>query len=460
MSSPLPFDLEVQSAGLQRRRNLADILARQAMQPMQGQMVGQHFVPTGPWDMLSRLGSAYASASMQNRADTEQKELVGQYNTKLEEELNKYFKLRSGTPAQAPSPGVPAQELPTEDGLNFQMPENPGMPGTPAVPADPRRAAITALTSGLPALSKLGQSDLESLSKGQLTPDKLLTAPGFMAGSRGRAAVANDPSLLIPEEKLTTVNDQLYSVPEGDGAPRLRGDFRSKFGDPFVVGGDLLQNDLNTGQIRTVNPGARISIGNTTLGEGQKAGMKEWAELGAKTVKELTDGARASARTLTALNNITNSSNAGVLQGPLANFGIFLGQLANSAGMRVDANKLANSETFNSEIVRLWAEMMQANGGARGLVKEESEKMMSSLPQLAQTVEGRMQIIKVLRMKAEQDIQVAQQASQEYSRAILSQDPSLFTFGLTGTMLPSPAMDPRPGQPGLRTPGKPTVSGW
>ena len=445
MPMTLPFDLQTSQGAIDRRRQLAQVLAQQALQsPGPGRMIGRHFVPTSPWEQIGRIGQAYMSGQINKDADEASRGLVGEYNEQLRGGLDKYFQTREGQKGVAGDPGT---FIPTEDDIGYRTPP---VAGRAAVAPNPRRAAVEALTSGLPALARLGQSDLEAMNKGALTAKDLLGVSGATVASRVAAAQGLDPSQLRADDRLMTVGDRLLGVPEGGGAPQLRYDGRAKFGDPFVIGGDLYQNDTGSGRIYKLDNAPKVTVGPTTVtNAGSKAGMSQWAELAAKTVKELTDGARASARTLTALNNVENSAESGVINGPLAGFGIFLGQLANSAGMRVDGAKLANSETFNSEVIRLWAEMMQANGGARGLVKEESEKMAASLPTLAQTPEGRRQIIRILRMKAQQDIEVAQQAGQEFARALQTEDPATFTFGLSGTMLPQPAMNPRPGVPGM-----------
>lgn len=441
------FDLSSEQQNVSRQQMMADMLMKMAFQPAaQGRMVSGHYVAPSLFESLNPVLGALGGQYAQQGADAARKKLQDTYNAKLSGGLDSYFKQRDGTPA-GQTAAVPAQNLPTEDGLGFDMPENPGM-AYPAVPGNPRKAAITALTSGLPALSRLGQSDLEALAKGQLTPKDLLTIPGASVSSRVSAATGLDPRLLRPEQKLQALGDRLYDVTEGTGEPQLRLDARKKFGAPFDIRGSLFQNELGTGEIEPLDKAPRVTIGNTTIGDGQKAGVKELAELGAKTVAELNAGARAASQSLSTLRQIEASADAGVLQGPTANFGIFLGQIATAAGLRVDANKLANSETVQSEVTRLWASTMAANGGARGLVKEESDRIANSLPSLIQTPEGRRDIIRVMRMKAEQDIAVARQAQQEFARAVSTGNFEDFTYGIGAALYPQPAIDPRPAAPG------------
>lgn len=460
------FDLSSEQQNVSRQQMMADMLMRMAFQPAaQGRMVSGHYVAPSIFENLMPLIGGVGSRYAQQDADAARKALTDKYNAKLSGGLDSYFKQRDGTPA-GETAAVPAQNLPTEDGLGFDMPENPGM-AYPAVPGNPRKAAISALTSGLPALARLGQSDLEALAKSQMTLKDWLSVPGASLVGRVAAGSTNNPGLLAPETKYTTINDQLFDITDrgpgapGDGKPQLRLDARKKWGMPFDMRGDLYVNETGTGDLKKLDNSPNVRIGNTTIGgDGQKAGIKELAELGAKTVAELNAGARAAAQSLSTLRQIEASTDAGVLQGPTANFGIFMGQLAKSAGLRVDEAKLANSETVQSEVTRLWASTMAANGGARGLVKEESDRIANSLPSLIQTPEGRREIIKVMRMKAEQDIQIAQQAQKEFARAVTSGNFEEFTFGLGGAMYPQPAVDPRPAQPGLRPPGRPTVSNW
>lgn len=441
----LPFDLQTESEGIQRRRQLAAILGQQALQnPGPGQMVGRHFVATSPLENIARLGTAYMSGNMQTQADADTRELTGRYNEKLKSGMDQYFRTRQGTPA---GPGVPAQELPTEDGLNFQF---PGQAGAPAVRGDPRRAAVEALTSGLPALARLGQSDLESMTKNAMTAKDLLTAPGFTGPSRAAAAATLDLGQLRPEQDTQVIDGRVFTKPKDGSAPREVFDASSVWSQPTKfpnVEGTYIVNSRTNEVKRIDGAGVRVDMNNP-----QRKIPDALVSKGAEALQGFSQSAQASARGLSALQNIRAASEQGVIGGPLAPVGIWLGQLAAAFGVRVDEAKLNNSSTFQSEVTRLWAELMAANGGARGLVKEESERLMQSLPNLAQTPQGRLQIIQVLEDQARANLQAARQSAIAIGRAIESDNPADLTEALLGTMQPPAAMTPRPAVPGAVSP--------
>lgn len=458
----LGFDYQAEQDQIAQRQRVADMLMKMSQGSMpQGQMAGRVYVAPSWLQTLAPVAQAYAGTRAQDQVAGDKRKFASDYNQALAQGVQGYMKQRMGTPSMPVGPApVPGSENPS-----LEDPPDQVQQMTAAVPGDPRGAAVRAITSGLPALAQIGVKDMENLAKNELTAKDLLSIPGATVGSRVNAATSMDPRRLAADPKLQTVNEQVFAFPEGGGAPNRVLNAQDTYGMPVDIRGDLYQTQGNTGKLVKMDNAAKVTVGGPTVSvdAGSKAGFEAWAKKAVETVDTLSAGARASARSLTALKTIENSTDAGVYQGPLANFGVKIGQLASAMGMKVDANKLANSETTNSEVVRLWADMMQANGGARGLVKEESEKMMESLPQLAQTPEGRRQIIRVMRMKAEQDIEVAKQANAELAAALQSTDSSKFTFGLGMTMLPSPAMDPKPGVPGLpvnRPQTQPEIRNW
>ena len=467
----LPFDLQTSQEAIARRRQLADALRAQSLQPRQGQMIGRHYIPSGALEALGQVGQAYMSRKMYEDTDAASRELSGQYNERLRSGLDDYFRTREGMRG---TPGDPGSFIPTEDDIGYRTPPTPG---TPSVAPNPRRAAVTALTSGLPALARVGQADLEAMSKGALTAKDLLGVSGASVASRVAAAQGLDPSQLRPDPRYERVGETLWEMPaDGQGGPRLRLDTRPVFGAPFSMGGDLYQNETGrpptadmpgvpgTGKIFKLDNAPNIKIDNS-----QNAGLRKIPEsLAGEASKALTgfsQAAAASARGLSAIENLKRTivpSEGGNV--PFPNAAIFFGQLANAFGVRVDQAALANAETFQSEVTRMWADLMAANGGARGLVKEESERLMQSLPSLAQTPEGRMQIIQVLEQQMRANIQAARESGRLIGEAMRADDPAMLTDALVNAIQPpaSTAVQPpavRP-NPGGRQPAGAPAGGW
>jgi hypothetical protein len=229
-----------------------------------------------------------------------------------------------------------------------------------------------------------------------------------------------------------------------------------------TIGGDLYEVNQSTMQLKKLDNAPKVNV-NVPVGvtvAGQKAGYEEWSKKAAQTVTELSESARQSTKLITQLQQLESLTQGGTNMGPAADAATFIQGLANTAGIKVDPAKLNNSQAFNSVATQAWAALMQQNGGARGLVKEESEKLAQSLPSLVQTPQGRAQITRVLRQAAEQNIKDAQRANAEYGKALQSQNPGDFTFGLSATQLPQSG--PMPPAPGSVTPGnqKPIVKNW
>lgn len=307
--------------------------------------------------------------------------------------------------------------------------------GTPDKPANPREAIARAMTSRFPEMQSLGKSMISNLGKPQ-------------------------------EIKQHVIDGKLVESIPGQ-TPRVAGDYatpkpKDNYGPIEVVGKDAQgrpiqgQRNLQTGKIEPIgNSGQTINVSNTN--NAQKAGLGEWAKLAGDTVKELSTAARGSVKVLNQLNQVEKLSDTGTFGGPTAATAVWLGQLAKAGGVPMSGDtlkKLQNSETFDNTAAELWLQTMNANGGSRGLVKEESERIAANLPALVQTPQGRKQIIAVMRQAAEQNIADAQAASSQYSEALQTDNPSKFTFGLSNTMLPNASpLDAAPGSVAGQPPG-------
>jgi hypothetical protein len=330
---------------------------------------------------------------------------------------------------------------------NPSMAMQPNADGTPQmtnVPGNQRKAILDALASGHPVLQKFAMEQFGNLSKGALTPEKLLSV------STPESVLANpsDPSKWVPKRELKSLQsgEILVDAAGNITAPgRAQGTPQSAGWETVTLGGDLYQKTA-TGLKKLDNaPKITTNVTNSPV-LGQKAGVEAWSKGAADTVKELSDSARQSIKLKSQLNQMEALTAGGTAAGPLADAAVFLSGLAKQAGMNVDAAKLNNSQAFNSVATQAWAALMQQNGGARGLVKEESEKLAQSLPALAQTPEGRAQIIATLRQAADQNINDAKLASSQYAKALQSGNLEEFTYGLSSTQLPqSPAMPAAPG---------------
>jgi hypothetical protein len=411
------MDLMLQAEELARRRREQEALMTR------GQASGDR-ARSGKGDILDAIGSWLDK----RKADSAAPDLVSaesayrqRYQQQLGQESSQYLDDMQGRPGDP----VPA------DGVGPMRPEQA---------ANPRQAVINAMTSQLPEMQGLGKAAFSQLGKQE--------KPEFIQAQDG--SVLELPRL-------------------SGGTPRVAGKFnkpeapKDKFGPIEVVGTDAQgrpiqgQRNLTTGKIDPIgNSGQTINIGGPVQ-QAQKQGFEAWAKEAVGTVKELSGLARSSVKMLSQLNQVEKLSDAGTFSGPTAGTAVWLGQLAKAGGVSISGDtlkRLQNSETFGNTAAELWLQTMNANGGSRGLVKEESERIAANLPALVQTPEGRKQIIAVMRQAAQQNIKDAQESNSQLSRALQSQDPSAFTFGLSSTMLPNTTPnEPAPGSTAGQPPG-------
>lgn len=435
-------DVFAQREALARRQRLLAVLGQQAQQ---APIVGD----TGIGQLLAKLATSYVLKEKNSAIDQGMADNRGVYGQQLGQEIQKYLQQRQG--------GIDEGPLPTEG-------PSAGMgPGAPVeTQANPRAAVAAALASRFPEMQRMGALDMTQLGKQELetfgNPVTERGPNGLIAVQYGNRGTRRPVGGAQPFEKPLVVNEQIVDPGTAPGTS-----FKTQYKDPESIGGDLYQReDRPGGQLRKLDNAPKVSLTNVgnSIQRGQRAGMEKWAELAGKTVTELADNARQSVKLISSINQMEALHGAGVSGGPAANVETFVTNLANSAGIPVDRNKLANNETFASEATKAWAAMMQANGGARGLVKEESDKIAQSLPSLLQSSQGQAQILRVMRMKAQQDITDAQTAQKEYAAALTAEDPQLFTFGLGRAQLPNPTPQaPPPGGVGGAGPA-PTVSNW
>jgi hypothetical protein len=413
-------DLMTQAADLQRRRRVQEAMLARAE-------ASSNRAASGDGDILDALlgwktrRSAEASGGELTQLEQAHRQ---RYNQQLAKESESYLDLAQGRPGEVMTTDQADALLNRDENIQLQD----------EVKANPRQAVIRAMTSQLPEMQNLGKTAFSQLGKQE--------KPEFVQGHDGTL-------IELPATR--------------GGTPRVAGNYgkpekvekADSFGPLEVVGRDAKgnpiqgQKNLKTGKFEYAPGGAGQTIHVNATTAAQKQGLNEWSKIAAETVKDLTATARSSVKMLGQLAQVEKLSDSGTFNGPTANGAIWLGQLAKAAGVPVSADtsaRLQNSETFGNTAADLWLQSMNANGGSRGLVKEESERIAANLPALLQTPQGRKQIVAVMRQAAQQNIEDAQRSNIEYANALQTQDPSKFTFGMINTTLPNTMpMEPAPG---------------
>lgn len=434
-------DVFARQQSLARRQKLLDAMQQSNLgSPIQGQY--------GLAQALAKIGTAYFLNKSGKDVDAAQAQTSKDYSTALDGELNDYLQRRSGTPGQTLS----------DDQASALMNDNvdPGALREP-VKADPRGAVVRAMTSRFPEMQKLGGAEFQGLVKQEapLTPKDLLTLNGFDPKSRLTAAMGGGLQALQPESEFMNVDGRVVDKRD---PTKVAADYRERYGETFVIDGDRYQMD-SRGQLKKLDNAPKVTVNSSTrvINAGQKAGMEQWAKGAADTVKALGEQARAAEGALTSLSQLEALSNSGTFTGPTSGPAMWLGQLANAAGMRVDPNKLSNSEAFNSVAADAAQKIIGQYGGNRGVTKEEAEQIRMIVPQLTHSPQARMQLTGILRGMANRSIENFQKANSAFNSAIKAEDPELFNFG--GVMLPNTqGVPPQPGA--APAGGAPVVKNW
>lgn len=382
------YDFETEADAIKRKQAIADAMQQSALAPLQ--LPTQPGVKLSGVNVLAKLLEGYVAGKKSDEAKADRAALSQRYGDELKSGMEQYYKTMQGY--EAPSMAL----APHEDGT----------PQMVKVPGDPRKAVMEALASNHPVLRELAMSQLKEMDK----PTELKEVGGVVYDPKTREMV-----------RL------------GGAAPERK-----------TVNGDLYEMNPSTGQWKKLDNGTKISLSNigNPVVKGQNAGIEAWSKEAAATVSELATSARQSVKLKSQLNQLEALTQGGTAAGPMADAIVFLDGLAKQAGIPVNPTKLNNSQTFNSVATQAWAALMQQNGGARGLVKEESEKLAQSLPALTQRPEGRAQIIAVLRQAADQNIADAATASKQYARALQTGNLEEFTYGLSATQLPQSSATP------------------
>ena len=119
MNDELMFDYLVsmgqmrpEEAELKRRQAMVDALRKNAMTPMQGEMIGKHYVGPGLAGAISQLGQAYMAGQQQKGVDTQLRD----FNSRQAAELEKLRRKRLGN---APGGSGFGMDLGMDDGYQF-----------------------------------------------------------------------------------------------------------------------------------------------------------------------------------------------------------------------------------------------------------------------------------------------------------------------------------------------------
>ena len=396
------YDFETEADAIKRKQAIADAMQASALRPME--MPTQPGVKVSPIAVLGKMLEGYVAGKKSDEVKSERTALSQRYGDELRSGMEQYYKTMQGyeTPSMALAPNAD------------------GSPQMVKVPGDRKKAIFDALASNHPVLRDLAMSQLKEEGKDQLTPKDLLsiaTPESVLANPANPAAwkPKRDLKAFAPGEVLLDSSGN-YATP---GNPSGQRPFDLK-----TIGGDLYQTSA-TGYKKLDNA-PKVSVGGpiVNLPKGQSKLFEGRAEAANKDLAEAEQVARAGQATLSAINRMRQVNNT--YQGPTAGIAMRMGQLAKAMGVPVDEKRLANSETFESESAQIWLQAMNLAGGARGLVKEESERIAQAVPNLIHTQQGREQLFAMLEARVKESQELVKLKQRAMQKAATADNPNLY----------------------------------
>lgn len=385
---PEEVDFAAAQAAMLRRRQVAQLLAQQSMQPLQGQMVSGHYVPPSKLQGLAQLVSGLAGGKLEKELDAKEADLSKKRMEALTKGLADYSDLRFGTPDQPMGPPTEAGEYGVQPGKK----------------ADPRRAAIQAVASQMPELRQLGMMDLQGLGKQEAetwgtTPVKLANGKLGVVSNRGNFRELTGAQAA---KSRKTVEGRLVDEETGD----VVRDYRPQFRDE-VIAGDLYQRDVTgTNKLDKKDNAPRISTHVKVSGpqQGESEFLKKLGQGRAEQFITAEKEAAQAYSTKNAVSQMQELDKAGVFSGPTAGLATSLGAFAESLNLPVDKSKLANSEAFQQQFALQIGKYLADSSVGRTLTDKDRELLEKTMPSLLTSPQGRQYVYNMLGRAAETSI--------------------------------------------------------
>lgn len=407
-------DWDREQADIDRRRKLLELLEERALQqPLPpGQMVSGHYIRPSVTQGLASLAQALGSRHEASNLRERERALGEEQQQELKTGVERW---------QAGMTGRPEEQLP---------PDTFGPPQPGAAP-DPRKAMSEALASRHPFVRQLGAMQLQQMTQApkQHVIDGQLVESTPGAGSA--RVVGNFGSAGIPENWAQALPPNALRLP-GDPA----GVFRMKGADGQY---DAMQIEFKQGKptgYKKLDNATRVNVSPTVNVAGPKAAMGEWGKLTAKQVDDFGNVAQASAQDLSAISQMRTMDQEGIFSNVTASPARFLNSLAQVAGAKIDADKLARSEAFEGEAIKLWQQAISRMGGNRGVTKEEAIEIKNLVPQATHSAAARQRMYQILENTAKRNIENYSLAQDAFAEAVSADDPQAFTRRTKGIYVP------------------------
>ena len=382
----MPPELAAQAQALMRRRALAEALLGRSLQPLQApQSQGRIAARMSPLQPIVQVLQAGLSARGLKGADTEMLGLGQQYKDLRQKAVQDYIAKRTGAPMEG---------------------------------------AMSAATSDFPVLQELGKADLLQQMKSGVTMEDILKLP-YSSASKVAAVEAQrrgDPNwftLLKPEAKTTAIGGQIVETTEGQ-APKPLGYFGEEWADGRP---EPYQRNLRSGELKKLDQAPKITTQVGVSGFTKKV-PEELAKKAADRLDALGKQVSGAESAVASINTLEQLDKEGIFTNRTAAGETLLNNIAQRIGMKVDTERLARTETYSSEVAKLWlAAMESVTGGARGLTEKETDELKKLQPQIQNSPQTRQRIYKIYRDGAARLRQQFGRAMEGVKTALTADDP-------------------------------------
>jgi len=256
--------------------------------------------------------------------------------------------------------------------------------GGPLTAAQKRARALEGFESGNPMVQQFAMSQYEAtmpktanLKIGDIDPSK------FTPASVADATRTGDISKLVAIEKPA---ESMVGKPSpADFTPASIAKF-SKTG-----------NYADLVAVPKPAPVTNIDLGNK--------GSQLAQELYLKKIDALSGPAKSATRVLSQVNAMDAATQKGTFTGTLAPTAVGAAQFLDSFGFKVDPEVLSNTREFQAASSQLVLQFMASLGGARGFTDKETAILQDAFPKIIDSPQARKQIADLLRDRAFQDVQ-------------------------------------------------------
>ena len=337
----------VQQKQLDRSQGMNQALQGQFLQPLQGQMVGNHYVGPGIGGAIGQVLGAYMTGKNAKKLDQREGELAGTLGN-----------ARAGF----------AQEAINSPNGYLQL-----------------------LSSSDPAMQQLGAAMMQNQAKGGITAKDLLpyadpkAIPSLVQS--GTAGFQAKP------KEMREVGGMLYD-PESLTVAQLQGAVPTR----VEVNGDLYEQNPTTLQWKKLDNAPKVSVTSApTIMVGAK-GNQAYAEgLGKADADRYKDARETAASAIRQLNTVQEMrkiiGGGKVFEGPLAGIRLTAEGLGAQIGLG-NRESVANSRQLEA-VSRTFLGELLTGPSARSMTNEDRKVIESQGAQLIDTAEGRLKVLEI-----------------------------------------------------------------